>query len=129
MPTGLETAGPAILVAEAGPVPHLPANGKVVSFVPGLAPVVTIASGAPLAVNVEFGPAARLYVLSQGFFPPGNPEGSPAAPGTGSLFRVNLGGTVTSVASGLNQPTSVEFFGDDAYIVTIPGEIWTVNVD
>ena len=36
VPTGLEVHGNTIYVAEAGPVPHNPADGKVVAFRPGL---------------------------------------------------------------------------------------------
>jgi hypothetical protein len=31
------------------------------------------------------------------------------------------------VVDNLNQPTSVEFVGDTAYIVTLSGEIWRVE--
>ena len=128
VPTGIETAASAVFMAQAGPVPHEPANGKVVSFIPGLAPVLPITSGAALAVDVEFGDGS-LFVLSQGFFAPGTPEGGPAQPNTGKLFRIRTNGTLSTVADELNQPTSMEFFGDDAYIVTLGGEIWTVDVD
>lgn len=128
VPTGMEVVASAVFMAQAGPVPHLPADGKVVSFVPGLSPLLPITSGARLAVDVERGDG-RLYVLSQGFFAEGTPEGGPAQPNTGSLFRVNVNGSLTSIAEGLNQPTSLEFFGDDAYIVTLGGEIWTLDVD
>jgi hypothetical protein len=127
VPTGLETSGSTIYMAQAGPVPHVPADGKVVSFLPGL-PVLPVASGARLAVDVERGDG-KLFVLSQGFFAPGTPEGGPAAPNTGSLFKIGLLGSLSLVADELNQPTSMEFFGDDAYIVTLGGEIWTVDVD
>lgn len=128
VPTGIETVASAIIMAQAGPVPHLPANGKVVSFVPGLAPVLTLTSGAALAVDVEFGDGS-LFVLSQGFFDPASPEGSPAQPDTGKLFRIRTNGSLSTVADELDRPSSVEFFGDDAYITTLGGEIWTVDVD
>ena len=35
VPTGLEVLGNTIYMAEAGPVPHQPADGKVVAFSPG----------------------------------------------------------------------------------------------
>jgi sugar lactone lactonase YvrE len=128
VPTGIETFASAVFMAQAGPVPHLPADGKVVSFVPGLNPVLPITSGAALAVDVEFGDGS-LFVLSQGIFSPTTPEGGPADPNTGKLYRILINGTLSTVADELNQPTSVEFFGDDAYIVTLGGEIWTVDVD
>jgi hypothetical protein len=53
--------------------------------------------------------------------------GSPALPFTGSLLEVNQDGTLTELAAGLNQPTSMEFIGNTAFIVTLGGEIWTFN--
>jgi hypothetical protein len=47
VPTGLEVRGNTIYMAEAGPVPHLPANGKVVSFGPNSPTATEVASGAP----------------------------------------------------------------------------------
>ena len=35
VPTGLETSGDKVYVGQAGPVPHLPADGRVVAFRPG----------------------------------------------------------------------------------------------
>ncbi len=126
VPTGLAVAGNTVYMTQAGPVPHLPENGKVVSFTPSAA-FTEVASGVRLAVDVEFGRGRTLYALSQGFFPPGNPEGSPASPNTGALMRVNADGTATAVASGLDRPTSVEFIGNTAYVVTFPGEIWRID--
>jgi hypothetical protein len=126
VPTGLAVAGNTIYMTQAGPVPHLPENGKVVSFTPSAA-FREVASGVALAVDVEFGRGRTLYALSQGFFPPGNDEGSPASPNTGALMRVNADGTATAVASGLDRPTSVEFIGNTAYVVTFPGQIWRID--
>src|SRR5947207_1434755 len=56
VPTGLEVRGNRVYMAEAGPIPHLPENGKVVSFGPNSPTATEIASGAPLLVDVEFGP-------------------------------------------------------------------------
>ena len=50
-------------MAEAGPVPHLPENGKVVSFGPKSATATEVASGSPLLVDVEFGRGHTLYAL------------------------------------------------------------------
>ncbi len=80
VPTGLAVRGRTIYLAQAGPVPHLPENGKVVKFGPGSTTATQVASGAPLVVDVEFGRGHRLYALSQGAFTPGNPEGSPRQP-------------------------------------------------
>ena len=126
VPTGLEVRGQTIYMAEAGPVPHLPENGKVVSF--GLdSPTATeVASGAPLLVDVEFGDG-HLYALAQGHFTPGNPPAAPADPNTGSLVKVNGDGTFTVIMEPLDRPTSLEFIGNTAYYVTLTGEIWKID--
>ena len=126
VPTGLDVKGNQIYMAQAGPVPHLPETGKVVSFGPNSSSVTTVASGAPLVVDVESGRGQTLFALSQGDFS-GNPEGSPALPNTGSLLRVNADGTFSVIADGLDRPTSLEIIGNTAYIITLAGEIWTVN--
>jgi hypothetical protein len=127
VPTGLEVRGRTIYMAEAGPVPHLPEDGKVVAFRPASPTVRDVAAGSRLLVDVEFGRGHRLYALSQGVFPPGNPEGSPALPNTGALVKVNRDGTFTVVIDRLNQPTSLEFIKNTAYVVTLGGEIWKIK--
>ena len=42
-------------------------------------------------------------------------------------MKVNRDGTFTVVADGLNQPTSLEFIGNTAYVVTLTGEIWKID--
>ena len=96
VPTGLETSGNTIYMAEAGPVPHDPADGKVVSFRPKSPTATEVASGAPLLVDVERGRGRDLFALSQGVFGGGDP-GAPAAPNTGSLVKVNGNGTFSVV--------------------------------
>jgi hypothetical protein len=128
VPTGLAVAGRRVFMAEAGAVPHLPEDGKVVALDPRAGSAVEIASGAPLLVDVEFGPRGRLYALSQGVFPPNGAPAAPALPNSGSLVRVRWDGSLRAVAKKLNQPTSMEFVGDTAYIVTLSGEIWTVEL-
>ena len=123
VPTGLEVSGNTVYMAEAGPVPHEPDDGKVVSFGPKSLTATEVASGASLLVDVEFGRGRDLFALSQGVFG-GGPPGSPAQPNTGSLVKVNGNGTFTVVADGLNLPTSLEFIGNTAYVVTLSGEIW-----
>ena len=126
VPTGLAVRGNTVYMAEAGPVPHLPEDGKVVSFRPKSPTATEVASGASLLVDVEFGRGHKLYALSQGVFG-GGPAGSPAVPNTGSLVKVNRDGTFSVVADGLNQPTSLEFIGNTAYVVTLTGEIWKID--
>jgi sugar lactone lactonase YvrE len=126
VPTGLAVRGDTVYMAEAGPVPHLPQDGKIVSFRP-MSPVVTeVASGARLNVDVEFGRGRTLFALSQGLFPVGSPDGSPALPNTGALMRANDDGTFSTIVEGLNLPTSLEVIGTTAYVVTLTGEIWRI---
>jgi hypothetical protein len=123
VPTGLAVHGNTVYMAEAGPVPHKPEDGKVVSFGPTSSTATEVASGASLLVDVEFGRGRTLYALSQGTFG-GGPAGSPAAPDTGSLVQVNANGTFTVIADQIDRPTSLEFIGNNAYVVTLGGEIW-----
>ena len=113
-------------MAEAGPVPHEPEDGKVVSFRPKSPTAKEVASGASLLVDVEFGRGRNLYALSQGVFS-GGPPGSPAQPNTGSLVKVNRHGTFTVVGDSLDRPTSLEFIRNTAYVVTLTGEIWKIR--
>jgi hypothetical protein len=126
VPTGLETSGNTVYMAEAGAVPHDPEDGKVVSFKPKSPSATEVASGAPLLVDVEFGHGRDLFALSQGVFG-GGPPGAPAAPDTGSLVKANRDGTFSVVVDELDRPTSVEFIGNTAYVVTLTGEIWKVE--
>jgi len=126
VPTGLAKRGNNVYMAEAGPVPHLPQDGKVVSFEPKSSNVTEVASGAPLLVDVEFGRGRTLYALSQGVFG-GGPAGAPAAPGTGSLVKVTGDGAFTVVADGLDRPTSLEFIGNTAFIITLTGKVIRID--
>jgi hypothetical protein len=125
VPTGLATWGNTVLFAEAGPIPHLPQDGRIVAFSPGSAPG-EVAAGARLAVDVEFGLGRALFALSQGVFGGGDP-GAPASPNTGALLRVNSDGTMTEIIGGLDRPTSLEFIGHSAYVVTLGGEVWKID--
>jgi hypothetical protein len=85
-----------------------------------------------MIVDVEFGRGHTLYALSQGMWD-GVAEGSPAQPNTGRLVRVGSNGSLTPVvdASGvelvLDRPTSMEFIGRTAYIVSLTGTV--VKID
>jgi hypothetical protein len=79
-------------------------------------------------VDVEFGSGPTLYALSQGQFPVDGPPAAPALPNTGALLRVNWDGTLAVVTDELNQPTSLELVGKTAYVVTLSGEIWRINL-
>ncbi len=128
VPTGLEVNGNTIYLAQAGPIPHEPEDGKVVTFGPKGSEVSTLASGARLVVDVEFGRGQGLYALSQGVWV-GNEgdDGTPAEPNTGSLVGVNGDGTFSVITDGLDRPTSMEIVKNTAYIVTLAGEIWTID--
>ena len=127
VPTGLAVSGDTIYMAEGGPDPHLPQTGKVVSFGPKSSTAKEVASGAPWLLDVEFGGGGRLYALSFGTFDPLTELENLAVPDTGALVKVNGDGTLTVVMDGLDQPTSLEFIGDTAYVVTLTGEIWRID--
>jgi hypothetical protein len=127
VPTGLEIRDGTVYMAEAGPVPHLPRNGRIVKFRAGSDAVTEVARGGRLLVDVEFG-AGGLFALAQGHFTPGNPDGSPADPNTGRLLKVT-GDGFRAVAWRLNQPTSLELIGRNAFVVTLGGEIWKIRLD
>jgi hypothetical protein len=126
VPTGLEIRDGTVYMAEAGPVPHLPKDGKIVKFRAGSGAVREVAAGGRLLVDVEFGAGGR-FALAQGHFTPGNPAGAPADPNTGRLLKV-AGHGFTAVAWRLNQPTSLELIGRTAYVVTLGGEIWKIRL-
>ena len=130
VPTGLALSGNTIYTAEAGPVPHDPEDGKVVSFEPGSSTATEVASGAPLLVDVELGRGRTLFALAQGDFTCGDDPacaGAPASPNTGSLVKVNENGTFSTIADNLNQPTSLEIVQNAAYVITLGGEIWKID--
>jgi hypothetical protein len=138
VPTGLAISGNSVYMAEAGPVPHLADDGRVVVFEPGASAATVVASGAPLLVDVEFGRGRGLFALSQGQWD-GVAEGTSASPATGYLVRVNDRSGHLDVIANLdsmnplfNPPTSLEVIGNTAYIVTLatltaPGAIWKVE--
>jgi hypothetical protein len=126
VPTGLTAAGSTIYMAEAGPIPHLPQDGKVVEFAFKSPMVTEVASGARLAVDVKFGPGHQLYALSQGVWA-GQQAGDPALPNTGSLVKVNDDGGFTVITDGLDRPTSLEFIGNTAYFVSLAGQVWKIE--
>jgi hypothetical protein len=128
VPTGLAVVGSRVYMAEAGPLPHLPQDGKVVSFGRRSTAATEVASGGPLMVDVQVSPGHSLYALAQGDWPLGGEAGSPAAPNTGQLLRVGHHGSLTVVADGLNQPVSFRVIRGTAYVVTLGGEVWTVGL-
>lgn len=126
VPTGLATRGATVFIAEAGPVPHVPATGIVSRFGLRSPDPRPVASGYSLLVDVEFG-ACGLYALSQGDSPGDVDAGSPALPDSGELLAVNHDGTMTVVAARLDLPTSVDFVRNTAYVTTLNGEVWKIS--
>src|SRR5437667_2396763 len=126
VPTGLEVRGNTVYMAEAGPDPHVPQDGKVVSFGPRSPTATEVASDTPFLLDVEFDGGGRLYALSHGMVDP-NIDPSNAVPYTGALVKVNGNGTFTVIMGGVDRPTSLEFIGDTANFVTLTGEIWTTG--
>jgi hypothetical protein len=131
VPIGLALRGNTVYIGQAGPIPHFPEESKVFSFtMQSLAPT-ELASGIGLEdigllVDVEFGPGGALYGILQGYWD-GPFEGAPAEPNTGALVRVNPDGTFTILQDGLNQPSSLEIIGTTAYVVSLAGEVWTIE--
>src|SRR5262249_5431786 len=105
----------------------LPQTGKVVSFGPKSPTATEVASGAPWVLDVQFGLGRTLYALSFGTFDPITEPLNLAVPNTGALVKVNGDGTFTVVVHRLDQPTSLEFIGNKAYVVTLTGEIWVID--
>lgn len=130
VPTGLALSGNRVYMAEAGPVPHVPATGKIVTFKVKSPKPKEVASGASLLVDVEFRDH-DLYALSQGFWnlDPTNPanEGKPASPNTGTLEKVNEDGGFTTIVGGLDRPTSLEFIDNTAFVVTLTGKVMRID--
>jgi hypothetical protein len=127
VPLGLDLVDRTVYLALAGPVPHLPEDGQVLSFHVRSADPELVASGGRLLIDVEAGRHA-LYALAQGDFPEGAPEGSPALPDTGQLLVANRDGGLDVVAGGLDRPTSMELVDGNAYVVTYDGEVWRVDL-
>lgn len=124
VPTGLEVHGRTVFMAQLGPAPNAPEDGKVLAFGPKSPAEAVVAAGAPMLV--ERGRGRTMFALSQGPWDGAFP-GSPALPGTGSLLRVNGNGSLGAVADGLNLPSSLEIIGNKADVVTLAGEAWAID--
>jgi hypothetical protein len=127
VPTGLDRHDDRVWLALAGPVPHLPEDGQVVSFTVERPEPRLVASGGRLLVDVEFAGDGSLYALAQGVFPEGAEPGAPALPDTGRLLRAD-DDEFDVVARELDRPTSLEITGGKAYVVTLDGEVWWVDL-
>jgi hypothetical protein len=134
VPTGLDIAHRRVYLAQAGPVPHDPADGKIVTFRIGSPTARDVASGASILTDVELADSGHghgrnhrgsLYAISNGTFS-GDPAGAPGLPDTGSLVKADRHGGFTMIAPDLDRPTSLELGHRAAYVVTYDGEVWTV---
>src|SRR5918998_1058063 len=126
VPLGLDLVGRTVYLSLAGPVPHLPEDGQVLSLDVGSGDSELVASGGRLLIDVEAGRHA-LYALAHGDFPEGAPEGSPALPDTGQLLVADRDGGLDVVTGGLDRPTSLEVVDGNAYVVTYDGEVWRIE--
>ena len=130
VPTGLALRGNTIYFTQAGPIPHLPENARLMSLSPKPPIATEVASAAGLDVglfvDVEFGSGNTLYTLAQGIWD-GPWEGAPALPNTGALLKLNPNGSFSVIVDGLNQPTSMEIIGNSAYVVSLAGEVWEIK--
>jgi hypothetical protein len=130
VPTGLAVRGNTIYVTQAGPIPHHPENAKLMSLSLGSPTATEVASAAGLNVglfvDVEFGRGNTLYTLAQGIWD-GPFEGAPALPNTGALLKLQPNGGFSVITDGLNMPTSMEFIGNNAYVVNLAGEVWEID--
>ena len=95
VPTGLAISGNTIYMAEAGPVPHLPQNGKVVAFGPNSSSATRGRLGRSASRGRGVRSRSHAVRALAGLLRAGPREGSPAEPDTGSLVGVNSDGTFT----------------------------------
>lgn len=132
---GSDSSHGKVYLATAGPIPHLPSTSQIQAVgTNGEATVVgewasTYSGNAGLIVDVEFGHGGLLYGLLQGHWnlpPIPDNEGLPAAPNTGELVAVGRDGKFRTVVSALNQPTSLDFIGQSAF-VTLTGTILRID--
>jgi hypothetical protein len=131
VPTGLEVTKHRVFITQAGPIPHEPEDGKVLALYRGSSPT-EVASGASMLIDVERGPHGKLYALSQGQWD-GVGEGSPAKPNTGRLVIVKRDGSLKPVVDRrgrelvLDRPTSMEFVGNTACVVSVVGNVYRID--
>jgi hypothetical protein len=126
VPAGLEISENQLFMARTGPTPHLAEEGKILAIGHKAESVLEQGSGAPLLLDVEFGRGRSLYALSQGEWDGAFP-GSPALPFDGALWEVDLDGSLHLIEDDLNLPNSLEVIGNDAYIVTLTGDVLVVR--
>ena len=89
-------------------------------------PLISIeaACGLPLP---EFKNRTRIAVIQAiaGLLDP--PAFAIATQGYPYLLRVNRNGTFSVLVDKLDRPSSLEFIGDTAFVVTLTGEVWKIR--
>lgn len=126
VPTGIAISGNNVYISETGTTEQAYDNSRIISIDSKTLESSQVASGVPFLVDVEFNRGRSLFAISQGIWAGGS-DGDAALPNTGSLARVNNDGTLTVIASELNLPTSLEFIQNTAYVVSLTGQIWTID--
>ena len=132
VPTGLETVAGYVFVTQMGPIPHVPEDGKVVALRPRRGAARGRQRGEHAHRRRAGTATASSTRLSQGQWD-GVGEGSRAMPNTGRLVVVGRHGDLTPVVDGdgqelvLDRPTSVEFVGTTAYVVSVTGDVYRVD--
>jgi hypothetical protein len=127
VPTGLAVHGNTIYMAEAGPISGGgQEDGKIVAIDAKSGDVTDVAASGPLMVDVEPGLGRTLFGLAQGIHSNNN-AGTEADPNTGELLQVDGNGGFSTVATGLDRPTSLEIIGNTAYVVSITGQVWKID--
>jgi hypothetical protein len=88
-----------------------------------------VAAGPRLAVDVQLGRGRIIFALAQVEFRCGGSGMCRLARVArhGALMKANANGTFTTVADDLDQPSSLEIVGTTAYVVTLGGQIWSIE--
>jgi sugar lactone lactonase YvrE len=121
VPTGIDSNGGPLFISNLGAFPHTPETGKVVQIgLPSGTPS-DVASGFSQMIDVQFGPGGQLYAMNFG-----DATEDESAPPSGKIFRVS-GSTLVPIVDGLLLPTSLSFSGNDAYVVTLLGQVWKIE--
>lgn len=121
VPTGIEVDHRRVYVAQAGPVPHDPSTGRLVSLQRHDEEPRVVASGISFILDVQSG-RCGLFAVSHG-----DPEADSALPDTGELLKVNRDGTFTPLVEHLNLPTSLSLDRGTAYVVSLAGSVWRIE--
>ncbi len=127
VPTGLALGEDGTLyVAEIGPVPHTPEEGRIIAVDVEAGESEVLASGISYLIGLAFGEDGTLYAVSMGDEPDENTM-APAVPFSGKLIRVEANGDLTVLVDGFMLTTSLDIADDTAFLVGLSGEVWKVE--